>query len=76
MALNKFGSVIDEVKRLIFGSNSVIVKELKICTYCCYFRCMSDWEAKKQAKLITMHSQDFQTEVVQSMGWLSAIVGI
>ncbi len=28
----------------------------------------------KQAQLFTMHSQDFQTKVVQQKGWLSAIV--
>ena len=28
----------------------------------------------KQAQLITMHSFDFQPRVVQSKGWLSAIV--
>ena len=30
----------------------------------------------EQAQLSTMHSKDFQTKVVQSKGWLSAIIGI
>ncbi len=28
----------------------------------------------KQAQLIAMHSQDFQTKVLQSKGWLSVIL--
>ncbi len=28
----------------------------------------------KRAQIITRHSEDFQTKVVQSKGWLSAIV--
>ncbi len=30
--------------------------------------------AQKQVQFITMHSEEFQTKVVQSKGWLTAIV--
>ncbi len=31
--------------------------------------------AQTQAKIITMHSKDVHTNIVQSKGWLSAVVG-
>ncbi len=51
----------------------VITNELKcLPTYCWYFiytTCLGP----KHVQLITMNSQDFQTQVVQSKGWLSAM---
>ncbi len=35
---------------------------------------MGECLSPKQAQLVTMHSYDLQTKVIQSKGWLSAIV--
>ncbi len=62
----------------MLGPNRVIAKDVKSCTYCQMhdIKSMSRGEplGPKQAQLSTMHSWDFQTKVVQSKVWLSAII--
>ena len=54
------------------GIDRSITKDVKNGPYCCYVRCarfiVRLWGI--QIQLITMHSKDYQTKVVQSKGWL------
>ena len=66
-----------------FGLNFVIAKEVEMYNYCCYVRCanlllrvIGECLGPKRLYLFTMNSDDFQTKVMQSKGWLSAIVGM
>ena len=67
----------------MLGQDRVITNDVKMRTYWCYKQMQDIIKtnrknalAPKQVQLITMHSYDLQTKVVQSKGWLSAIVGI
>ncbi len=64
----------------ISSQNCVIAKDAKSFTFCwCHMHdinCTSSGEClgPKQVHIITMHSLDFHTKVVQAKGWLSAIL--
>ena len=69
--------VVWEAKGSILGPNSVI-SQVSNYNYTAYVKCVKLIEClgPKQAQLITMHSSDFQTNVVQLKGWWSTIVEI
>ncbi len=76
-------SALEEVMGLILDPIRVIVKYIKRFTYCCYFRCATfivwvgvGFFGQKQAQLNTIHGLEFQIRVMQSKGWLCAIVAV